>query len=254
MLIVLSPSKTLDYSTAVTLKNHTKPALLKHTQELIGRLREYTPEALGALMDISPRLAALNMQRYRDFSLPFTPKNARQALLAFKGDVYAGIPTADYSAEDFAFAQQHLRILSGLYGLLRPLDLMQPYRLEMGTSLRVGTARNLYDYWGDTLTRALNQALADSGTDMLVNLASEEYFKALRPAALKGRILTVSFKEKRGNKLQTIGLFAKKARGRMADYAVQERITEVKRLKKFNEDGYIFQPELSSEQLWLFSR
>lgn len=254
MLIVLSPSKTLDYSTPVTLKEYSKPELLKESGYLIERLREYSPARLQKLMGISPKLAALNAERFKAFRTPFTPENARQALLAFKGDVYAPMRVERYAKADFAFAQKHLRILSGLYGALKPLDLIQPYRLEMGCRLATPRGKHLYAFWDDTITKNLNEALHASGGDVLVNLASEEYFQAVRPDALMGRILHVQFKERRGDALKIIGLMAKKARGTMADWIIRNRVTVPERLREFREDGYRFQPALSDTEHWVFAR
>lgn len=253
MILVLSPSKTLDYETPIKAA-HTQPEFLKDAVELVEVLRGYTPNKLSALMDISDKLAQLNAQRYRDFTTPFTVKNARQALLAFKGDVYEGIDIEHYSAEDFAFAQKHLRILSGLYGVLRPLDLMQPYRLEMGTRLKNAQGKNLYDFWGERITQSLNKALKSEDSGVLVNLASEEYFHAVRAQALKGHILHIQFKEKRGNKLQIIGLMAKKARGVMTDWVIRNRLYDINMLKNFNESGYRYEDQLSTADTVVFVR
>jgi uncharacterized protein len=254
MLIILSPSKTLDYSTPVRLQEYSQPAYLREAKALVGILRNYSQKRLGALMDISDKLADLNVKRYRDFTLPFTPQNARQALLAFKGDVYEGLQVSAYGANDFAFAQRHVRILSGLYGLLRPLDLIQPYRLEMGTALPTDKGKNLYQFWGDQVTKSVNNTIAEFGNPILVNLASEEYFKVIRREKVKGSILHVVFKERRGNKLQTIGLLAKKARGRMADYIIRKRLTDAAALRRYAEDGYRFDPELSGKNVFTFVR
>jgi uncharacterized protein len=254
MLLVLSPSKTLDYVSPLPKLTPTQPALLKDAQQLIGQLRGYTPAQLSKLMDISDKLAQLNVQRYQDFSVPFTAKNARPALLAFKGDVYEGMDTLNYGEKELAFAQAHLRILSGLYGVLRPLDLMQPYRLEMGTALKGTHGKDLYSFWGKRITAQLNEAMATHRTKLLVNLASEEYFKAVKPAALEGKLLTLSFKERKGNALKVVGLFAKRARGMMADYIIQERIDTPKPLQGFNREGYRYDEELSSDAQWVFVR
>lgn len=254
MLIILSPSKTLDYNAPVTIRTHTQPALLEHTNELISLLRKLSTTKLQALMDISPKLAQLNAERYQTFSTPFTPKNARQALLAFKGDVYEGVKVEDYSAEDFSCAQNHLRILSGLYGVLRPLDLMQPYRLEMGTALKNQRGKNLYAFWGEHVTQQLNGAMKTAKTNLLINLASEEYFTVVRPGALKGDIITPVFKERSGNQLKTIGLFAKKARGLMASYIIRNRITMIEDLLQFNAAGYAYDKHLSDNYNIIFTR
>jgi len=251
MILVLSPSKTLDFETRPRIATHTMPDMLKESRTLIKELRGYTPKKLSALMDISDKLAALNVQRYKDFATPFTPANARQALLAFKGDVYGPIEVDSYSKDDFAFAQKHMRILSGLYGLLRPLDLIQPYRLEMGTRLKNPKGRDLYSFWGEGITQALNEA---NKSKVLVNLASEEYFKAVKPAQLDGRLINIIFKENQKGKLKIIGLFAKKARGMMANYIVKNRVVDEEELKHFKAGGYQFQPALSNAMDWVFVR
>jgi hypothetical protein len=228
--------------------------LLEESAALVKELKKLPPSRLGALMGISPKLAELNAARYREFTLPFTPDNAKPALLAFRGDVYSGIEADDYGKEDFAFAEAHLRILSGLYGLLSPLDLMQPYRLEMGTSLRNPRGRDLYAFWGGRITQAVNDALKTSGSSHLVNLASQEYFAAVKPDSLEGNIITPVFKENKSGLLKVIGLLAKKARGMMANYAIKQRITNPESLKFFSQDGYRFAPELSDRQEWVFVR
>lgn len=254
MLLVLSPSKTLDYESALPTKTHTQPAMLRDSETLVAALRKYTPKKLSALMDISDKLAALNVERYKAFSLPFTPANARPAILAFKGDVYEPLPVEKYREKDFTFAQGHVRILSGLYGVLKPLDLIQPYRLEMGTRLKVGKAKDLYAFWGDRITDALSAGLEGQKDRLLVNLASEEYFSAVRPKRLDGKVLNIVFKENQKGALKIIGLFAKKARGMMTDFVIQNHIIDHKELKDFNAAGYAFQPKLSGEDSWVFTR
>lgn len=193
MLMVISPAKTLDYTTPLATTRYTQPALLEKSQQLINVARDLSPAQIASLMSISDKLALLNAQRFNDWQPDFTPDNARQAILAFKGDVYTGLQAETFSEADFDFAQQHLRMLSGLYGLLRPLDLMQPYRLEMGTRLANPAGKDLYSFWGETLTEALNQALAAQGDDLLINLASDEYFKAVQPKKLNGRLIKPVF-------------------------------------------------------------
>lgn len=252
MLLVLSPSKTLNYSTHSPLFAATTPELLEESKKLVKILRRYDADQLSDLMGISEKLALLNVERFHQFSLPFTPANARPALLAFKGDVYAPMKVERYGKEDFAYAQKHVRILSGLYGVLRPLDLMQPYRLEMGTPLKTSAGRDLYEFWGDRITDSLNDALGRDGT--LINLASAEYFKAVRPRKLKGRLVHIVFKEKHKGGLKIIGLFAKKARGMMADHIIRHRLTGAEGLKDFREGGYRFTPSLSDSKSWVFVR
>jgi hypothetical protein len=228
--------------------------MLGESQTLIKALRQYTPARLARLMDISDKLARLNVQRYQDFSTPFTAANAKQALLAFKGDVYEGLNVDTYHREHFAFAQDHLRILSGLYGLLKPLDLIQPYRLEM--SIRLGNPRgkDLYHFWGERITQSLNRDMKRMKKKLLVNLASEEYFKAVRPKLLEGEVLSIAFKEKHKGKLQVIALFAKKARGRMASFIVKNRIEDPRDMQAFGDEGYKFMPSLSDAKQYVFAR
>lgn len=253
MLIILSPAKRLDYKTPATTSQYTEPELLKESKKLIKELRKISAEDVKALMKVSDNIAALNVERYRDFSTPFTPENAKQAVLAFQGDVYVGLCASRYTEEDFAYTQEHLRILSGLYGVLRPLDLMQPYRLEMGTRFATDKGEDLYQFWGDTITKQLNKALAAQGDDILINLASAEYFKAVNPKTLKGQIITPVFKEKREKGYKIIGVMAKKARGVMADYIIQNRVKDVEDIKQFMSLGYQFNQNLSTENEWVFT-
>lgn len=254
MLIVLSPAKTLDFDTPAPVGRHTRPRFLEQAQQLNGLLRAFDAAALGKLMRISPELATLNDQRNRQWAPPFDTGNAKQALFAFRGDVYTGLEAGNLSNEDLAWAQQHLRILSGLYGLLRPLDLMQPYRLEMGTRLANPQGKDLYAFWGDELTRTLNQDLAAQGDRVLVNLASEEYFSAVRPAVLAGDVVTPVFKDYKNGSYKIISFFAKKARGRMAAWIIRERLQAPTALTTFTEDGYCFDAALSSGNQLVFTR
>ncbi len=216
-------------------------------------LLELSPEDIGGLMKISEKLSHLNWQRFHDFCRPFTPENAKQALLAFRGDVYAGIDTENYNAEDFEFAQQHLRMLSGLYGVLRPLDLIQPYRLEMGTKLDNPRGKNLYEFWGKQITELLNQDL-DNDEPLLINLASNEYFKSVKPALLNGKILTLSLKENKNGIYKVVAIYAKRARGLMANYIIKNRIIEVEQVKNFSLEDYRFNDILSTSDEWVFTR
>ena len=253
MLIVVSPAKTLDYESPVPTRNATTPDFLEDSRELIDQLKLLEPHQVSNLMGISAKLGELNAQRFQDWKTPFTPDNARQAALAFKGDVYTGLDAYNFSEEDFAFAQEHLRILSGLYGLLRPLDLMQPYRLEMGTRFENSRGKDLYAFWGDRLTQALNDQLAaDDGT--LINLASNEYFKAVKSKKLKGTIVTPQFRDWKNGQYKMISFYAKKARGLMSAYIIQNRLTQLSDLKGFNAEGYAYNPELSSGEEWVFTR
>lgn len=249
--MIISPSKTQNFDPPPEIA-YTVPAQTAQTQTLVQQLRQYSPEDLGKLMKISPKLSDLNWQRYQDFQDSFTPENAKQALLAFKGDVYNGIQVDTYSQDDFDFAQNHLRILSGLYGLLKPLDLIQPYRLEMGTKLQTKKGKTLYDFWGVQVTEALNVDL-DPETP-LVNLASGEYFKAVQLQQLKGKVLNIAFKENKNGAYKVIGIHAKRARGLMVNYAIQHRITDPEGLQGFDVEGYLFHPNLSKDTEWVFCR
>lgn len=257
MLAVLSPAKTLDFEHP--LPGHpetTRPRLLDHAEQLVEALRRYPPEGLEKLMGVSPKLAALNMERYAHWQRPFHNDNARPAMLAFRGDVYQGLDAKSLDATSLAFAQDHLRILSGLYGVLRPLDLMQAYRLEMGTPLPVEGADNLYQFWENEITDLLQQDLRHQTAEeaTLVNLASQEYFKAVRPDRLDARILQIDFKELRDGKPRTIAVYAKKARGMMARFIIEEQITQSDDLQAFDRGGYYFAPEHSRDHHWVFVR
>ncbi len=253
MILIISPSKTQDFSPSV-LTQHTQARQLQQSQNLINTLVTLTPEELSSLMKISDKLSQLNWQRYQDFELPFNLSNAKQALLAFKGDVYSGIEAENYTDEDFAFAQQNLRLLSGLYGVLRPLDLVQPYRLEMGTRLKNSRGKNLYEFWGTQITDLLNQDLATEKQPLLVNLASNEYFKSIQAKQLNAKIITLSFKENKNGIYKIVAIHAKRARGFMANFVIKNRITDAEELKGFNQAGYVFNPSLSTELEWVFSR
>lgn len=255
MIVVLSPSKTLECSSSpIPLRQHTTPAFLAESTKLIEILREKTPEEIAKLMTISANLALLNYKRYQDFHVPFTIQNSRPAIFSFKGDVYEGIEIEGYSEGDLKFAQAHLRILSGLYGLLRPLDLMQPYRLEMGIKLRNSRGKDLYQFWGDKITQALNFALREQSTDILLNLASQEYFKAVQESKLNGKIVNVIFKENKGGELRVIGLFAKRARGKMVNFIIKNHIKSAQDITKFTESGYRFDAALSDDKNYVFIR
>jgi len=254
MIITLSPSKGQDFETPALTKKYSRPADLKASELLIKELRKIKSDRLQELMDVSRNIAELNVGRYKSFKTPFTPKNARQALLAFKGDVYAGIDVEHFDAEDFDYAQDHLRILSGLYGCLRPLDLIQPYRLEMKTKLQNPRGENLYQFWGEQITNRLNKALKKQQPPILVNLASNEYFKSVKPQLLQGELLTINFKETKNGKTRVVAIFAKRARGMMADYIIRNRIEEPAGIKKFRKGGYRFSKDLSDERQWTFER
>lgn len=243
MLIIISPAKTLDYESPLATTRFTQPELLDHSAQLMEYCRELTPAQIGSLMKISDKLAGLNAARFAEWQPNFTPQNARQAILAFKGDVYTGLHAEDFSEQDFDFAQQHLRMLSGLYGLLRPLDLMMPYRLEMGIKLHNAKGNDLYSFWGDLLTEKLNQQLKEQGDDVLINLASDEYFKAVKPAKLDGQLIKPVFLDEKGGKFKVISFYAKKARGLMSRFIIQNQLTQPEQLKDFNLEGYFFDEE-----------
>lgn len=254
MLFVISPAKTLDLESAVLDISTTQPRLLKESEELVSALRNYSISKLCQLMDVSDKIAALNVARFQEFSVPFTRNNSRPSLWCFKGDVYKPLDISQYFKKEVVYAQEHVRILSGLYGVLRPTDLMQPYRLEMGTKLKVKKAKDLYNFWGNKITGVLNEDLAGQKDRVLVNLASEEYFRAVRPEGLKGRVLNVVFKEAHKGKLKIIAIHAKKARGMMVNFAILNKVNILDDLKKFKEGGYGFSAKLSNEENWVFTR
>ncbi len=254
MLALLSPAKRLDFSPQAITDAWTLPALLDESRELMRVTRALSPEAIGELMHISPELAALNAERYRALGTELGPDNAKQAVLAFMGQAYLGLDAASLSEADLAFAQDHLGILSGLYGYLRPLDLIQPHRLEMGTRLATERGATLYAFWGDRIRDRVAAQLAASGDRVLVNLASAEYFKAVRAGALDARIVTPVFQDTKGGKSRVLAVFAKKARGMMVRYILRERITEVERLKDFSAGGYRFREDRSEGDRWVFER
>ena len=254
MLIVVSPAKKLDFESPVATEKFTQSTLLAHSEELIKRCIKLTPADLSSLMGISDQLAGLNAARFGEWSLPFTPANARQAVLAFSGDVYTGLQASEFSEESFDFAQSHLRILSGLYGLLKPLDLIQAYRLEMGTKLDNERGTNLYQFWGDIITENLNEAIEAQGDKVLINLASTEYFKSVKKKSVNADIITPAFKDWKNGQYKIISFFAKKARGLMANYIIENKITSLDDLKRFNSAGYEYSEELSKGNDWVFTR
>ncbi|MBF8721479.1 peroxide stress protein YaaA [Pseudomonas guariconensis] len=254
MLTVISPAKTLDYDTPPVTQRFTLPQYLDDSQELITQLREFTPAQISELMHLSDKLAGLNAARFGSWTPDFTPANAKQALLAFKGDVYTGLDAESLSEDDFTYAQDHLRMLSGLYGLLRPLDLMQPYRLEMGTKLANARGKDLYAFWGTRISEWLNQALADQGDDVLLNLASNEYFSAVKRSALNARVIDVDFKDLKNGQYKIISFYAKKARGMMSRFVIQERIDDPEQLKRFDVQGYFYSAEQSKQDHLVFLR
>jgi len=254
MLVIISPAKTLDFETPPVAKTASKPTMLKDSGELVDIMRNYSPDGLMDLMGVSKKIGELNVERFHNWHTPFNKSNAKQALLAFKGDVYTGLDAETFSEEDFDFAQQHLRILSGLYGVLRPLDLIQPYRLEMGTKLTNDKGNNLYEFWGDKPARSVNKQLKVLQSETLINLASNEYFNALDKKVLSANIITPVFKDYKNGKYKIISFFAKKARGLMSAYIIKKRITDPAKIKRFNVDGYRFDKASSSDNEWVFLR
>ena len=253
MLTVISPAKTLDFETPPTTRRATQPRFAERSAELVEDARALSPDDIRALMGVSANIAELNHRRFMNWSLPFSLDNAKQAVLAFRGDVYTGLNADTLDTPGRAFAQQHLRILSGLYGLLRPLDLMQPYRLEMGLKLANRGGRNLYEFWGDSITRELNRDLKKSGTSVLVNLASNEYFRAIQPGALDAEIITPVFKDFKGGKYKIISFFAKKARGQMARFIIDGELNDAAQLKKFKAGGYRYSKAESTARELVFT-
>ena len=258
MILVSSPAKALDYETPPTTSTSTQPDFLDQSAALITVLREKSPAEIADLMALSDQLATLNVARYASWSVPFTADNAKQALLAFNGDVYEGLDARSLSEEELTWAQDHLRILSGLYGVLRPLDLMQAYRLEMGTRLANPRGKNLYEFWGERITDALNRLLAreeDAGRErVLLNLASDEYFKSVKPKKLKGRVVTPVFEDWKGGRYKIISFYAKRARGLMSRYVITHRIDEVEALRAFDAEGYAFAADASDADTLVFRR
>lgn len=253
MISVISPAKSLDFETKPATDKFSQPDFLKESAIINAKLKKLKPNDLIKLMGISAKLAALNAERNQLWETPFTPENAKQAVLAFNGDVYEGLHASNFSDADFDFAQQHLRILSGLYGVLRPLDLVQPYRLEMGTKLAIDQNKDLYHFWADKITNQLNKEVAANG-GLLVNLASNEYFKAIDLKKFKGEIITPEFKDGRDGEYKIISFFAKKARGMMSRFILENRLEKAEDLKAFDSEGYHFNPRLSKDNHWVFTR
>ena len=254
MLFLLSPAKALDYDTPPVTATHTQPLFVKQAAELIAVLREKSPQQIAELMDLSDALSGLNAARYQAWRPKFTTRNAKQAVLAFDGDVYGGLQAPTLGEDDLAWAQQHVCILSGLYGVLRPLDLMQPYRLEMGTRLKTGQGSNLYQFWGRQIADYLNQRAAADRTPVVVNLASEEYFKSVDRKALKPRVVTCVFEELKVGQYKVISFNAKRARGLMARHAITHRLQTVEQLQGFDAEGYRFVPAASESDRLVFRR
>ena len=254
MLLLVSPAKDLDFQPLAKPVNVTQPAMLAQSQQLADICKGLTPADLSSLMHISDKLAGLNAARFAQWQLPFTEQNAKAALFAFNGDVYQGLDAGSLTDDDIHFAQQHLRILSGLYGVLRPLDLMQPYRLEMGTKLVNPHGKDLYAFWQNSITEQLNQQLSELQTDIVVNLASQEYFKAVKPKLLQGRLISPVFKDFKNGQYKIISFFAKKARGLMARYIIEQRLSTAEQIKGFDLAGYQYSAEQSSANEPVFLR
>ena len=254
MLLVISPAKSLDYDTPATTAEYTTPDFMAQSALLVKELKKMSPADLGSLMSISDKLAQLNTARYQAWSTQCTPENAKQAVLAFTGDVYVGLAANTLNKTQLTFAQKHLRILSGLYGILRPLDLMQAYRLEMGTKLANSRGKDLYSFWGDIITEKLNEELASQNSQTLINLASNEYFKSVRPKKLNAEIITPVFKDWKNGQYKIISFYAKKARGLMCRYVIDNKIKQADKLKGFDYDGYAFNSDMSSGNQWVFTR
>lgn len=254
MLIVISPAKTLDYENPAKTKVSTIPDYLQQSQQLINRLRKFSTLDISELMNVSQKIADLNFDRYESWKKPFTSENAKQAVLAFKGDVYTGLDAESLTSAELKFAQNHLRILSGLYGLLKPLDLMQPYRLEMGTKLETDRGKNLYEFWNLDITEGLNKQLKNIKSSYLINLASNEYFKSVKPKNLNAEIITPAFKEFKNGEYKMIGVYAKKARGLLSRYIIKNKISDPEKIKLFTEEGYRYNKQLSLGNNWVFTR
>ena len=254
MLVVISPAKSLDYETPFKTRKFTQAEFLDDSSELIAQLRQFSPAQVSSLMSISPSLGALNQERFNSWQQPFDTDNARQALFAFKGDVYIGLDAYSLTSDDIRFAQDHLRILSGLYGLLRPLDLIQAYRLEMGTSLKNARGNTLYDFWGEKITEALNAQLTGKNNAVLVNLASNEYFRAVKPKQLTAEVISPVFKDYKNGQYKIISFFAKKALGLMSAYIIKNRLKKAEDLLSFDSDGYRYSEQDSKPGVPVFLR
>ncbi len=254
MLIIISPAKTLDFKTAVPDVPVTVPDYLHKSRQLASELRKLNPAHLSKLMNISPKLAQLNYERYQEWNLDKTTENSKPAVFAFKGAVYTGLDISRFSDEDLLYAQNHLRILSGLHGILKPLDIIQPYRLEMGTKLIVNDKKNLYEFWADTITPGLQKALINQDDDILINLASEEYFKSINTKKLKAKIITPVFKDFKNGTYKFLSIYGKKARGMMTRYILMNRIKDIDDLMLFEEEGYFYNDKLSEQGQLVFTR
>jgi len=254
MFFVLSPAKNLNEKDPSPVSSFTLPDLLPEAEILMQELRQLAPQQIAELMHVSDKIALLNAERNAAWHTPFTPENAKQAVFMFNGDVYEGIAADTLKPEQIDYLQQHVRLLSGLYGVLRPLDLMQPYRLEMGTAFANSRGKNLYEFWGDKITDLLNQTLKQADSDVLINLASQEYFKSVNTKKLNARLITPIFKDEKNGKYKIISFYAKRARGLMVRYAAEHGITDPEMLKNFDYEGYSFNEAASNEAEWVFMR
>ena len=254
MITILSPAKKLEEKQEKKISKHTQPDLIEDSKILVDILRGYKPDELKELMNVSQDIADLNFERYARWNPPFSLDDANHSILAFKGQAYLGLDADSMDNDDLDFTQDHLRILSGLYGVLRPLDLIQPYRLEMGTKLENPRGKDLYQFWGSKITEHINKALKQHKNNQLINLASDEYFKTIKRSLLEGEIITPVFREKKGKDFKTIAVYAKKARGMMTRYIIKNRIEEPEHLKSFEEEGYSYNPHLSDNKKWVFTR
>jgi len=254
MITIISPAKTLDFTTQSQIKEYSQPQFLDKAEILIKELRKLKPKDIIKLMSVNEEIANLNFERFLSWELPFNEKNAKQALLAFKGQVFIGLEAYSLSHDDLLFSQNHLRILSGLYGVLRPLDLIQAYRLEMGIKLKNPAGKNLYEFWGNKITENINKELLTQKNKVLINLASNEYYKIINPKMIQGSIITPVFKELKGNEFKVVTIYAKTARGYMSRFIIQNRIENPEDIKAFDTGGYLYNRDLSSDKEWVFTR
>jgi cytoplasmic iron level regulating protein YaaA (DUF328/UPF0246 family) len=254
MILVISPAKTLDFESENISPQYSIPESLEKSEKIVNKLKKMSVKKIGELMSISKDLSKLNQERYLEWDTNFNSENGKPAIQAFKGDVYVGLDVQSFTQEDLGFANEHLRILSGLHGVLRPLDLIRPYRLEMGTKLPVLRKKNLYEYWQDEVTERVNGFLEDVSSDYLINLASDEYFNVINTKKLKAAIIKPSFKDYKNGQYKVLSFFAKKARGMMSAFIIKNRITNPEDIKGFNADGYSFNAELSNDTEWVFTR
>lgn len=254
MIIVISPAKSLYDHSPIQFEKFTQADFLPEAEKIVSVLKKKKPNQLAKLMDISSKLGELNFHRYQEWSLPFTPENSWQAILMFNGDVYQGLKAETFSDTEFEIAQQHLRILSGVYGLLKPLDLIQPYRLEMGIHIAIARKKNLYEFWETKITMKLNEEMVEANQKILINLASNEYFSAIDTKKLKARIITPAFKEQKDGQYRMVSFFAKRARGLMSRFIIQNQINDPEEIKAFDLEGYYFNNQLSKADNWVFTR